>query len=196
MNDEIREILDKLKDDDWYDELDLTGDKWIELKQTETKQLLDYITNLQQEIEKLNEDKRGMLVELYKLNDTKDKIQDEYEKIIFEYLAENCGEFEDEHMEHLVDLKVQQYINLQQENERLKERVAYLERSNNRREDTILGLRQEISDAEDCNDELKKKLDKTLEVLQYELQFQTGGCYYRLSNLFDYLQNGSEKDDR
>ena len=84
--------------------------------------------------------------------------------------------------------------NLQQENERLKERVAYLERSNNRREDTILGLRQEISDAEDCNDELKKKLDKTLEVLQYELQFQTGGCYHRLSNLFDYLQNGDENN--
>ena len=49
MNDEIREILDKLKDDDWYDELDLTGDKWIELKQTETNKILDYITNLQQE---------------------------------------------------------------------------------------------------------------------------------------------------
>ena len=126
MNDEIREILDKLKDDNWYDELDLTGDKWIELKQTETNKILDYITNLQQE------------------------------------------------------------------NERLKERVAYLERSNNRREDTILGLRQEINDVEDCNDELKKKLDKTLEVLQYELQFQTGGCYHRLSNLFDYLQNGSD----
>lgn len=47
MNDEIKEILDKLKDDDWYDELDLTGDKWIELKQTETKQILDYIANLQ-----------------------------------------------------------------------------------------------------------------------------------------------------
>lgn len=50
MNNEIKEILDKLKDDGWYDELDLTGDKWIELKQTETKQILDYITNLQEEI--------------------------------------------------------------------------------------------------------------------------------------------------
>lgn len=33
---------------------------------------------------------------------------------------------------------------LQQENQKLKERIEYLERSNNRREDTILELRQEI----------------------------------------------------
>ena len=39
--------------------------------------------------------------------------------------------------------------NLQQENERLKERIAYLERSNDRREDTILGLRQELYEKED-----------------------------------------------
>ena len=55
MNKEIKEILDKLKDDSWYDKLDLTGDKWIELKQTETKSLLYYITNLQQEIEEAND---------------------------------------------------------------------------------------------------------------------------------------------
>lgn len=53
MREEIKEILDKLKDDEWYEELDLTGDKWIELKQTETNKILDYITNLQQENEDL-----------------------------------------------------------------------------------------------------------------------------------------------
>lgn len=36
------------------------------------------------------------------------------------------------------------------ENKQLKERVAYLERSNNRREDEILSLRQELNDSEDC----------------------------------------------
>ncbi len=50
MNNEIKEILDKLKDSNWYDELDLTGDKWIELKQTETNQILDYITKLQEDV--------------------------------------------------------------------------------------------------------------------------------------------------
>ena len=45
---------------------------------------------------------------------------------------------------------------LQQENKQLKERIEYLERSNNRREDTILEQRQEISDLEDNWNELKK----------------------------------------
>lgn len=47
MNNEIKEILDKLKDDSWYEELDLTGTMWIELTWKETHLLLDYITNLQ-----------------------------------------------------------------------------------------------------------------------------------------------------
>ena len=38
---------------------------------------------------------------------------------------------------------------LRLENQELKERIAYLERSNNRREDTILEQRQEIGDLED-----------------------------------------------
>ena len=45
---------------------------------------------------------------------------------------------------------------LQQENEKLKERIEYLERSNNRREDTIIEQRQEISDLEDNWNKLKK----------------------------------------
>lgn len=40
----------------------------------------------------------------------------------------------------------------------LKERVAYLERSNNRREETILYLREE-------NNELHNKIDKAIEAL-------------------------------
>ena len=47
MNKEIEEILDKLKDKDWYEELDLTGTKWIELKQEETNLLLSYIEQLE-----------------------------------------------------------------------------------------------------------------------------------------------------
>jgi len=52
---EIKEIIDKLKDGNWYDELDLTGEIWIELRWKETHLLLDYITNLQQENERLKE---------------------------------------------------------------------------------------------------------------------------------------------
>lgn len=86
MNNEIREILDKLKDDGWYEELDLTGDKWIELKQTETNKILDYITNLQNENQKLKEIIERNLQNFYinsemhkqtkeKLNDYKSRVE-------------------------------------------------------------------------------------------------------------------------
>ena len=45
---------------------------------------------------------------------------------------------------------------LQQENKQLKERVNYLERSNNRREDTMIEQRQEISNLEDNWNKLKQ----------------------------------------
>ena len=45
---------------------------------------------------------------------------------------------------------------LQQKNQRLQERMKYLERSNNRREDTIFEQRQEISDLEDNWNKLKE----------------------------------------
>ena len=52
---------------------------------------------------------------------------------------------------------VRNYItNLQQENQKFQERIEYLERSNNRREDTILEQRQEISDLEDNWNKLKE----------------------------------------
>ncbi len=66
MNDEIKEIIDCL-------ELAVDSESY--------KILLNYITNLQQEIEKLNDDKRGMLVQLYKANDEKDKIKQENERL-------------------------------------------------------------------------------------------------------------------
>lgn len=49
---------------------------------------------------------------------------------------------------------------LQQENEKLKERIEYLERSNDRREDTILEQRQEISNLEDNWNILNEYLEK------------------------------------
>ena len=45
---------------------------------------------------------------------------------------------------------------LQQENKQLQERIEYLERSNNRREDTILEQRQKISDLEDNWNKLRE----------------------------------------
>ncbi len=45
---------------------------------------------------------------------------------------------------------------LKKENKQLQERIEYLERSNNRREDTILEQRQEISDLEDNWNKIKE----------------------------------------
>ena len=56
---------------------------------------------------------------------------------------------------HLEDFEVQ-YWELDEENKRLKERIEYLERSNNRREDTILEQRQKIGDLEDNWNKLEK----------------------------------------
>ena len=49
---------------------------------------------------------------------------------------------------------------LQQENKQLQERIEYLERSNNRREDTILEQRQRLSDLEDNWNYIKKMLNE------------------------------------
>ncbi len=70
--------------------------------------------------------------------------------------------------------------NLQQENKQLKEKIEYLERSNNRREDTILEQRQEISNLEDNWNELKENekdkiiLDKDM----FDSLFPIGTIYY------------------
>lgn len=50
MNNDIKEILNKLKDINWYEELDLTGTMWIELTWEETHLLLNCITNLQERL--------------------------------------------------------------------------------------------------------------------------------------------------
>ena len=75
MNDEIKEILDYLK------ESAIKKNLYFEIKPEKAQILLDYITNLQQEIEKLNDDKRGMLVQLYKANDNRDKVKQENERL-------------------------------------------------------------------------------------------------------------------
>lgn len=65
------------------------------------------------------------------------------------------------------------------ENQQLKERIGYLERSNDRREDTILEQRQEISDLED-------RISKAIELLNnfnFKILIDNRTMYIRLKDL-------------
>ena len=94
MTNEIKELIDKLKDNDWYEVLDLTGTKWIELKQEETNQLLDYITNLQEENKHLNLQLDQALKDYEELQIKIDKAVEYingFESIKAYYEYEECG---------------------------------------------------------------------------------------------------------
>ena len=65
---------------------------------------------------------------------------------------------------------------LQQKNQQLQERMKYLERSNNRREDTINEQSQKIIDLED-------KLSK-IETLIINHNCDTGDIYYKYNSKF------------
>lgn len=95
-------------------------------------------------------------------------------------------------------------IEIQQENKQLKERIEYLERSNNRREDTILEQRQEISDLEDNWNELKEFIKKSLEAID-TIQKLTGNTienytpriltYNQILDKMQELEIGSYEED-
>ena len=79
---------------------------------------------------------------------------------------------------------------LQQENQQLQERIEYLERSNNRREDTIIEQRQEISNLEDNWNKLK-------EYIEYELKtsFKSSSRFYYFSIIFEKMQELEQGSD-
>lgn len=81
--------------------------------------------------------------------------------------------------------------NLQQENQKFQERIEYLERSNNRREDTILEQRQEISDLEDNWNKLKEFIDT--------LWLDDKGIIMKIKDKIELIEQGDsnvkEKED-
>jgi len=84
MNNDIKEILEYLKNENNYDEFDCSGQAYIELEQEETKLLLDYITNLQKKIDFMT--------------DRNDKKQDRIDKAI-EYINS------DKHLEGWINIE-------------------------------------------------------------------------------------------
>ena len=82
------------------------------------------------------------------------------------------------------------YELLQQENKQLQERMEYLERSNNRREDIIIEQRQEISDLEDNWDELKEYLHNVDVVVDYSENYD--GHFINYDELVNKMQELEE----
>lgn len=156
MKDEIKVILDYLKDDKW-DYYPSDGTPYKVLLMEERDKLLDYITNLQES----DSDKQ---LEIMKLKDKLEQQRKEYQET-----------YKDVRIE--IKEKDETITNLQ-------ERCEYLERSNNRREDTILGLRQEISDIEDENEKLKELCNK------YEEEHSTTFEYWKSE--IDKILNGEK----
>lgn len=83
---------------------------------------------------------------------------------------------------------------LQQENKQLKERMEYLERSNDRREDIIIEQRQEISDLEDNWDELKEYLHNVDVVVDYSENYD--GHFINYDELIDKMQELERSDSK
>lgn len=89
---------------------------------------------------------------------------------------------ENEYMKHIA----KDFEQLQQENKQLQERMEYLERSNNRREDIIIKQRQEINNLEDNWDELKKYLHNVDVVVDYSENYD--GHFINYDELIDKMQ--------
>jgi len=108
MTKTVYDLLLKLEQcDDFHNRCDYL------MEHDEITYLLEYITDLRKRIEKLNEDKRGILLELYKANDKRDKLQEENEML--KQADKNTYETSQEIMAELT-----------RENERLKHEVAKL----------------------------------------------------------------------
>ena len=93
-----------------------------------------------------------------------------------------------------VNVNGDDYIRVQQENKILKERIEYLERSNNRREDTILEQRQEISDLEDNWNKLKKAAKNHSDIKN---KCYNGGLWFEIDDLLNKmieLEQGSDSN--
>lgn len=76
-------------------------------------------------------------------------------------------------------------VEIQKENEQLKERMEYLERSNDRREEIIIEQRQEINNLEDNWDELKEIIRKKQDYYKY---FKDNRYRKFLSELLNKMQ--------
>ena len=83
---------------------------------------------------------------------------------------------------------------IEQENKQLQERMEYLERSNDRREDIIIEQRQEINNLEDNWDELKGYLHNVDVVVDYSENYD--GHFINYDELIDKMQELQQENKK
>ena len=83
---------------------------------------------------------------------------------------------------------VADYETTKSENQYLKERVEYLERSNNRREDTIISLRDELVTTESVLDEIRECVSEPWMVADYIIQQQINEKRLELLQILDKVK--------
>jgi len=113
--------------------------------------------------------------EIRTLKEENQRLKEELEKKNKKYWQSKCFEY-------------------QVENRRLKERIEYLERSNNRREDTIISLRDELTEQKDYKNILNE-LEKWLKEKQkfYGIN-QQGFSWGVAGDCLNYLKELKESD--
>ena len=84
---------------------------------------------------------------------------------------------------------------LQQETQKLQERIEYLERSNDRREDTVLEQRQKINDLEDNWNKLREIIRKKQDYYRYVKDNRYRKFLSELLNKMQELE-GSDNDGK
>lgn len=84
---------------------------------------------------------------------------------------------------------------LRKENQALKERIEYLERSNNRREDTIISLRDELTEQK-INENVLNELEKWVYQFKEEHKNDTGifDKFLTVREVLDKLNELKESD--
>ena len=102
-----------------------------------------------------------------------------------------------EFLDRSSNYEVIEYIGqLQEKNQQLQERIEYLERSNNRREDTIFEQSQKIIDLEDNWVKLKEYLHNVDVVIDYSENYDGSFINYdELINKMQELEQGSDSNE-
>lgn len=143
-----------------------------------TPNVLLYVETLMEHYEKLEKENQQLKEQLDYIRSGEYYNQLRFERDMLQVLVEK-GEISKEDKE-FIDC-THRNTELLEENKQLKERIEYLERSNNRREEEIIALRQELADSEVCR-------EKAIEYCNNNIEFTE-----RLIDVIDILKGDNNE---